>query len=113
MRPVYTDGRYFVRASRVSYMWLSASNTGKSRARDGMDRPFCQRGRDTESGQMVCWPSDMNENVGCWNGTDECRRPSAARRRVGRTVYRPGRAGAPGGSAMSDYKFVTYEKLDN
>jgi hypothetical protein len=33
-RPVYSAGRCLVNASVVSYMWLSASNTGKSSRRD-------------------------------------------------------------------------------
>src|SRR5665213_2304971 len=42
MRPSYSDGRNWVNASGVSYMWLSASNTGKSRSRDGMkNTPPC------------------------------------------------------------------------
>src|SRR3954447_12226338 len=36
MTPWYRSGRNFVSASRVSYMWLSASNTGKSSWRDGI-----------------------------------------------------------------------------
>src|ERR1019366_244216 len=40
MKPSYSAGRYFVKASGFSYMWLSASNTGKSRSRDGMIAPF-------------------------------------------------------------------------
>ena len=32
----YSAGRNFVNASVVSYMWLSTSNTGKSRTRDGI-----------------------------------------------------------------------------
>ncbi len=30
INPSYSGGRNFVKASVVSYMWLSASNTGKS-----------------------------------------------------------------------------------
>src|SRR5580700_1474291 len=40
MNPSYSAGRYLMKASGVSYMWLSASNTGKSRTRDGIVTPF-------------------------------------------------------------------------
>src|ERR1700722_1111321 len=40
MKPSYCAGRYLMNASGVSYMWLSASNTGKSRTRDGMVTPY-------------------------------------------------------------------------
>src|SRR5947199_6865970 len=36
MAPLYWSGRNLVSASAVSYMWLSASNTSKSRTRDGI-----------------------------------------------------------------------------
>src|ERR1700730_693501 len=35
----WLSGRYFVSASRVSYIWLSASNTGKPRVREGTGDP--------------------------------------------------------------------------
>src|SRR3974390_116689 len=40
MSPSYSGGRNFVNASVVSYMWLSTSNTGKSRTRDAIGYPF-------------------------------------------------------------------------
>ena len=50
MRPSYSDGRYLVKASVVSYMWLSASKTGKSSVRDGIGRySFSSRGRGNQS----------------------------------------------------------------
>src|ERR671934_824239 len=39
MRPAYSFGRYFVKASVVSYMWLSASFTGKSTVTLDMGTP--------------------------------------------------------------------------
>ena len=41
MRPSYSGGRNLVKASGVSYMWLSASKTGKSSVRVGMASLLC------------------------------------------------------------------------
>src|SRR5580704_18749198 len=40
MRPAYSAGRYLVKASVVSYMWLSASKTRKSNVRGDMAVAF-------------------------------------------------------------------------
>src|SRR3954452_3230180 len=48
IKPSYSRGRCRVNESVVSYMWLSASYTGKSSWRDGMDPPGGALGRELD-----------------------------------------------------------------
>ena len=41
IRPSYSGGRNFVKASVISYMWLSASKTGKSTMVFGISTSLC------------------------------------------------------------------------
>src|SRR5258708_7243521 len=65
--PEWLCGRYLVKASVVSYMWLSASKTGKSSLRDkaASQRLVTDRGPDS-SVRQEHGPSPGTSSAGHW-----------------------------------------------
>ncbi len=70
--PEYSGGRNFVKASVVSYMWLSASKTGKSIMGFGMATSVMTGLSCRRSSAADCWfstsTSILHDNAGGHNG---------------------------------------------